>query len=208
MKNILCYGDSNTFGYNPLDGSRFDEKTRWTGILQENLKDDYKIIEEGANNRTGFVNNPAGFLYSAHRHFPKTITKLKDVDILILSVGTNDLQFQYDIGFNAIEKGLEDLILVARDNSNRVILIPPVILNEDIFNGYFKILFDETSIGKSKKVGRIYSKLANIYGLDVFDINKFTTPSKLDGLHYDENSHKIIADKLTDFILERKESES
>ncbi len=208
MKNLLCYGDSNTFGFNPVDGSRFDEKTRWTGILQTNLKEHYNVIEEGANNRTGFVNNPAGFLYSAHRHFPKTITKLKDVDILILSIGTNDLQFQYNIGFNAIEKGLEELILIARDNANRVILIPPVILNEDIFNGYFKTMFDETSIGKSKKVGRIYAKLANVYNCDIFDINKFTTPSPVDGLHYDEKSHKLIADKLTDFILERENSES
>ena len=208
MKNILCYGDSNTFGFNPVDGSRFDEKTRWTKVLQTNLKEHYKVIEEGANNRTGFVNNHAGFLYSAHRHFPKTITTLKDIDILILSIGTNDLQFQYDIGFNAIEKGLEELILIARDNANRVILIPPVILNEDIFNGFFKTMFDETSIGKSKKVGRIYTKLANIYNCDVFDINKFATPSSVDGLHYDENSHKLIADKLTDFILERENSES
>lgn len=200
MKTILCYGDSNTFGYNPKDGSRYDEKIRWTQILQSNLKNNFKIIEEGANNRTGFVNNPAGYLYSANRHFPKIISKLKTVDILIFSIGTNDLQFQYDIGFNAIEKGLEELLLVARNHANKIILIPPVILDENIFNGYFKILFDETSISKSKKVGRIYKKLTNLYGCELFDINKTTTPSEIDGLHYDENSHKLIANALTELI--------
>ena len=33
MKKIICYGDSNTFGYNPKDGSRFDENIRWTSDL-------------------------------------------------------------------------------------------------------------------------------------------------------------------------------
>ena len=47
MKKILCYGDSNTFGFNPEDGSRFDENTRWTAILQKNLINDYEITEEG-----------------------------------------------------------------------------------------------------------------------------------------------------------------
>ena len=37
MKKILCYGDSNTFGYNPYDASRYNEHTRWTAILQNIL---------------------------------------------------------------------------------------------------------------------------------------------------------------------------
>ena len=48
MKNILCFGDSNTYGYNPADGSRFPEDVRWTGLLQEKAKrGGYRIIEEG-----------------------------------------------------------------------------------------------------------------------------------------------------------------
>ena len=34
MKKILCYGDSNTFGFNPENGKRFDNLTRWSGILK------------------------------------------------------------------------------------------------------------------------------------------------------------------------------
>ena len=30
MIRILCYGDSNTWGYIPGTGKRFDENTRWT----------------------------------------------------------------------------------------------------------------------------------------------------------------------------------
>ena len=47
MKTILCYGDSNTYGYNPSNGFRYPENVRWTGRLQSALGEGYKIIEEG-----------------------------------------------------------------------------------------------------------------------------------------------------------------
>ena len=34
MKNILCFGDSNTWGYDPVTGSRYAYDVRWTGRLQ------------------------------------------------------------------------------------------------------------------------------------------------------------------------------
>lgn len=200
MKKILCYGDSNTFGFNPIDGSRFDEQARWTALLQKKLDSDYQIIEEGACDRTGFVDNDKGFLFSAQRHFPKMIAKIKDVDILILWIGSNDLQFKYDISFHQIERGLKKLILVAKSKVKKIILIPPVILNNNVLEGYFNFQFDETSISKSKKVGKIYRKLSNVYGLNYFDLNEFVKPSNTDGLHYNIEGHKIIADKLNKFI--------
>ena len=46
---ILCIGDSNTWGYNPVNGHRFEK--RWTKVLSE-LMPDNEIIEEGVNGRT------------------------------------------------------------------------------------------------------------------------------------------------------------
>ena len=43
--NILCFGDSNTFGYNPTNGLRYDKNTRWTGVLQNLLGDNFNVIE-------------------------------------------------------------------------------------------------------------------------------------------------------------------
>ena len=200
MKKILCYGDSNTFGYNPVDASRFDEKTRWTALLQENLGSDYEIIEEGMCDRTGIADNDKGFLFSAQRHFPKMITKVKDIDLLILAIGTNDLQFKYDLTVHQFENGLEKLIVTAKNHVRRILLIPPVVLNDNILEGNFNFQFNSTSISKSKKVGKIYKKLSNIYGLNYFDINDFVKPSNADGLHYDSEGHKIISTKLSDYI--------
>ena len=53
MKTILCFGDSNTYGYRPDTGKRYAEDTRWTGILREKLKDrKIEVIEEGLVGRT------------------------------------------------------------------------------------------------------------------------------------------------------------
>ena len=200
MKKILCYGDSNTYGYNPADGVRYDDKTRWTALLQKNLGSDFEVINEGVCDGTGFVDNDKGFLFSAQRHFPKMITKTKNIDILILAIGTNDLQFKYAITFSQIENGLESLIVTAINNVKKIIIIPPVVLSDNVLAGYFNFQFDKTSISKSKRVERIYRKLAQIYHCEVFDINNYVKPSPTDGLHYDENGHKIIAEKLAEFI--------
>ena len=57
MKHILCYGDSNTHGYIP-GGGRYDDDTRYTGILAKLLGSDYRIIEEGLNSRTSSFDDP------------------------------------------------------------------------------------------------------------------------------------------------------
>lgn len=200
MKKIICYGDSNTFGFNPKDGTRFDENTRWTAILQKKLGTEYEVVNEGACDRTGFVNNPKGFEFSAQRHFPKMISKIDNIDILIIALGTNDLQFQYSISVGAIEKGLENLIKLAQTKAEDIIIIPPLILSEKILEGSFNFQFDQTSIVKSRKIGRIYRQISNAYHCNYFDINKFTKPSDVDGLHYNEESHKIIGDNLSNLI--------
>lgn len=46
QKNILCFGDSNTHGYNSKTGGRFGVDERWTKLLQKNLGDEYCVIEE------------------------------------------------------------------------------------------------------------------------------------------------------------------
>ena len=200
MKKIVCYGDSNTFGYSPFDGSRFDENVRWTSLLQRILGNEYEVINEGICDRTGFVDNPKGDLFSAQKHFPKLCARLDNVDILVLALGANDLQFQYDINFEKVEKGLKSLIKLAKTKLKNIIIIPPVILNEKVLEGYFNFQFDETSIEKSKTFGQIYEKIAQEENCKLFDINEFAAPSDLDGLHYDEKSHKFIADNLADFI--------
>jgi len=200
MKKIVCYGDSNTFGFNPIDSSRYDENIRWTSLLKKKLSVNYEVINEGMCNRTAFVDNPNGFIFSGAKHFKDFIQKSDNIDILILWIGTNDLQFQYNISFSEIKNGLKNMLTLAQTKAEKIILIPPVILGEKILEGYFSNLFDKASILKSKDVGKIYKTLADNYNCKFFDVNKFVKPSMIDGLHYTEKSHKIIADKLVQLI--------
>ncbi|MCR4881253.1 MAG: hypothetical protein K6A44_04800 [bacterium] len=200
MKKIICYGDSNTFGFNPKDNSRFDEETRWTSILQKNLGSDYEVINEGMCDRTGFVNNPKGFLFSASKHYPKFIAQTNGIDFLILWVGTNDLQFQYNISIGTIEKGLRQLIDLAQEKVKNIIIVSPVILDEKVLEGFFSFQFNEESIVKSRKIGRIFRQISNANHCVYFDVNKIVTPSDIDGLHYDKKGHKLIGEKLAELI--------
>ena len=52
MKRILAFGDSNTWGYDPATGQRFDNNIRWTGLLQKALGEQALILEEGLCGRT------------------------------------------------------------------------------------------------------------------------------------------------------------
>ena len=201
MKKILCYGDSNTFGYNPCDASRYDEHTRWTAILQNILGDEYEVIEQGMCDRTGIADNDKGLAFSAQKHFPACMFEVKEVDILVLWLGTNDLQFKYNLPLEKIEKGLEKLIKIAQDNTEKIVLIPSVELSDNILDGYFRCQFDNISVLKSKEMSKIFTKLSEIYNLEYFDINKFVKPSETDGLHYDAEGHRIIAQKLSEFLL-------
>ncbi|MBE5917190.1 MAG: arylesterase, partial [Pseudobutyrivibrio ruminis] len=46
MKNILCFGDSNTYGLRPDNGDRYSSDVRWTGILSKKLGySNYRVVE-------------------------------------------------------------------------------------------------------------------------------------------------------------------
>lgn len=54
-KRILCFGDSNTWGYDGQTGLRFAEDVRWTGVLQSLLGPEYTVLEEGQNGGRPFL---------------------------------------------------------------------------------------------------------------------------------------------------------
>lgn len=55
-KRILCFGDSNTWGFTPITGERYPEGVRWTSLLGEYTG--AQIIEEGLNGRTSIFDDP------------------------------------------------------------------------------------------------------------------------------------------------------
>lgn len=193
-KRVLCFGDSNTFGYIPRDFRRYDKNTRWTGILSQLSKDKYTIIEAGCNNRTAFTDNPAGFEQTGYKILP-SILKSSQPDIVILAIGTNDLQFAFSVNEKDIEQGIKQLIDIIRSYAKEasIIIASPSVIAKEVLSGYFSAMFDITSVQKSHLLAKIYKKVADESNCAFIDLNKVASVSKLDGLHYMPEEHKKIA---------------
>ena len=94
MKRILCFGDSNTWGFAPKDGYRFDENTRWTGLVQKALPQ-YKIIEEGLNGRTALWDDPIEGYKNGKEYLIPCLASQSPLDLVILMLGTNDCKTRF-----------------------------------------------------------------------------------------------------------------
>lgn len=198
MKKILCFGDSNTYGFIPQSGLRYDINTRWTGILQTLCNNEFEITEAGCNNRTAFIDNPTGINQTGYKILPEYL-KTNFFDIIILAIGINDLQRFFNPTLNEFEHGMEKLIQITKNLSpkSKIILICPSKLNlAGINNGIFSYQFDKISVEKSGKLSPIYKSLAEKYKCHFIDLNNIVEVSPLDGLHFSPKSHKTIAENL------------
>ena len=202
MKKVLCFGDSNTFGYNPCGGLRYPKDVRWTGVLQTLLGTDYEVVEAGCNNRTCFRNNPAGVEFTGFQALPKYLEM--EPDIVIIGLGSNDLQRQYRTGLEELEYGLEGLVKLAQEKCPvaDVILLSPSVIGEQVLGSkIFSFLFDRTSIEKSKLLSEIFIRVAERNACGVIDLAPIAPTSEEDGLHYSPDVHRVIAETLRDYII-------
>lgn len=202
MKKILCFGDSNTFGYIPNNGARYDKNTRWTGVLSLLSHGKFEIIEGGCNNRTAFAANPAGKIFTGYEILPELLTD--DFDAVVLTIGINDTQFLYNLSSIEIASGVEKLINIVKVKSPqaKIILVAPSILTEDVLNGNFACLFDRTSIEKSRQLPLLYQKIAEKQNIEFLDLNSVAKTSSLDGLHYAPEQHLKIAQAIFTILSE------
>lgn len=202
MKKVLCFGDSNTYGYIPQSGLRYDRNTRWTGILQNLCGEDFKITEGGCNNRTAFIDNPSGTMQTGYKILPEYLKK-EQYDIIILAIGINDLQLFFNPTLDELKKGMSKLIEIIKtfSSSPKIILVCPSKLNlEGIEKGVFSFQFDEISVEKSFHLPEIYKKLAEKHNCEFLDLNTVTDVSPIDGLHYSAEAHQKIAKALLNFL--------
>ncbi len=117
-RTLLCYGDSNTHGTLPmptLDAlGRYDRDTRWPGQLQK-LLPDWHVIEEGHPGRTTVHDDP---IEGPHRNgltvLPSILESHREIDAVILMLGTNDLKGRFSLNATDIALALEKLVLVIK----------------------------------------------------------------------------------------------
>lgn len=196
MDKVLCFGDSNTFGFNPENGSRFDKNTRWTGILQNLCVKKFRIIEAGCNNRTAFSDNPAGKMFTGYKILPELLND--NLAYVILSIGVNDLQFQYKVSIDDIKNGISNLVKVIKNTvkNAKIILVSQEITENVLKSPIFSALFDKSSIEKSKHLAKIYKQIALENNCDFIDLKTIARTSTIDGLHFEPQEQKKIANEI------------
>lgn len=197
-KRILCYGDSNTWGYIPGTAKRYLIDSRWPGILQKLLGDSYEIIEEGVNSRTTVFDDPKHIGKNGKTYLVPCLETHNPIDIVILYLGTNDLKERFNRSPEQIKEGIEELIKLineyAWDNDKKppkIILVSPTIIDETVAGVEEKYKGAQV---KSERFARLYADLAKEYGLEFIDAAAIVSPSKKDGYHLEADSHKKLAE--------------
>lgn len=196
MKKIVCYGDSNTFGYIPGKGGRYDCRTRWPGKLQDLLGASYEVIEEGLCGRTTAFKDMTCSGRCGLDTVGEAVRVHQPVDLFVVMLGSNDCKAQFHASAVQIKSALEKIVKEAASHaakSFQTLLIAPAPITENVLKSGFGTEFDETSLKVSRELAAEYKKLAEALGCGFLDASEAVCASVTDGLHLDKNGHLMLA---------------
>lgn len=209
IMRILCYGDSNTWGYiSGTDHQRYIED-RWPRILQKNLGEKFEIIEEGLNSRTLTSDDkrPGKEGKNGYVYLLPCLDTHDPIDLVVLMLGTNELKHEYNKTPEEIGKMLEEYfvkkILTRKSQFQNtypklLIITPPVVRENNEYYGD-----DDKYKGaepKSIKLNSIYEEIAKRN--DCYFLSNEGLTTGPDGIHLTKESHKLLGEKLTKKIKE------
>jgi lysophospholipase L1-like esterase len=186
MRTILCYGDSNTWGYEPGSKRRLDHTQRWPGVLREDLSTGYLVIEEGLNGRTTVWTDPlAEYRNGKHLLLPCLETH-KPLDLVILMLGTNDLKRKFSASPYDIARGVAVLITIIQTSASGADgVIPEILLLCPPPVGKLTELAEmfEGAEEKSRQLARHYRSVASEFGCHFLNTGDIIRSSDIDGIH-------------------------
>ena len=204
---ILCIGDSNTWGYNPAHGWRYEN--RWTKVLQK-LMTEHEIVEEGMNGRTLLSVDPFMKERCGIAGLKMLLMSHKPVDLVVVMLGTNELKTSFECSAAFVAKGIEEFIKVIKDETlwdrfrvPRLLVVSPVLIREelivngDVFGGY-----DERSVLESRRMAGAIEDICNKYNVDFMNAADYAVASLGDNLHMYEENHGKLAKALHEKIEE------
>ena len=200
MKSVVCFGNSNTWGYIPgSNGKRYPFEKRWTSVLEEKLGNGFNIIPEGLNGRTAVFDDPVTGNKSGLKHLDIILTSHYPIDLLVIMLGTNDLKDRFNIPPVCIAKAVGRLIEYAEKSSAGIngnppeilLVCPPPILEAPVYREEFL-----EGVKKSQNLKEEYKKLAESHCIPLFCAGDCIASSPVDGIHWTEESHKIFGSEI------------
>lgn len=205
LKTILCYGDSNTWGYEPATATRYAPHVRWPGVLKKELGLGYAVIEEGLNGRTTVWDDPIEGFKNGKSYLIPCLESHKPIDLVIIMLGTNDLKVRFSLPAADIAKGAGVLVDIVqhsttghRDQAPPVLLLapPPTTTPQE---RWLESLGDAAE--RSQKFGVHFAAIAEEKGCRFFDTANVIRSSPVDGVHLEASEHRKLGKAIAGIIL-------
>ena len=201
QKTILCYGDSNTWGWDPVTQIRLNRDKRWPGVLGNALGHRYWVVEEGLCGRTTVRDDPMGVYRNGRDYLIPCLQSHEPLDLVILMLGTNDLKQRFELKARDIAAGAETLVrLILKSNIGpdstipKVLLISPSLVTMSVDDEF------EGAIEKSQELGGLYAQVATSSGVAFLDAARVVVPSETDGVHWDAEEHQRFGLTVADLV--------
>jgi lysophospholipase L1-like esterase len=211
MKTILCYGDSNTWGYDPASSSlpyprRHPLEIRWTGRLAKALGDGYRIVEEGVNGRTTVRDDPMAPGRNGKEGLVIALEAHKPIDLVVLMLGTNDLKTVFSMPTGEIAGGvgiLAQMILGSLagpdDKPPQLLIACPPAFGDLSGAPELREKFGDAQ-ARSLKFPPFYESLASSLGISYLNTQELISASPVDGIHLDAEAHETLALAMTEKV--------
>ena len=189
MRRILCYGDSNTFGYNPHSywGGPYPDDVRWTGILQSNGWD---VVNCGQNGRE--IPSTEGELSAVER----LLSTAMPVDIVTVLLGSNDFLNHPHFAAEDVAarmKLLLERILKSNWEVQILLIAPPPLRNGEWIP-------DARILTESVRLAPCYRTLAEKLGVAFADAGTWNVALDFDGVHFRPEGHATFAKRLMETL--------
>lgn len=198
MKRVLCFGDSNTWGQVPAATKRYSRSERWPGIVAQAVGSQVAVLENGICGRSTVWDDPLLPSRNGSVGLKEALLTECPLDLLILSLGTNDLKFGTP---DQIAQGMRTLIEIAQNadavlkpvgsvfpGECKILILSPVSLHREIA----KISTESSLRGfyqQSTELASCLQRVAKEMKTDFMDATGFAQASDKDGIHMDRQSH-------------------
>lgn len=218
-KQILCFGDSNTWGCigkwaeSDEPSKRFEPETRWPCVLQSDLGEDYHIVEEGLGGRTTIYSKPGEDWKTGEYYLTACLYSHRPLDMVIMMLGTNDLHVNHDLTEETLGVGISRLVDMVKTCPNtgresqppKILLIAPPEVTPSSPEGRWMV-YDKfrRDVGRNLSLAfpRVYAQVAREKGCFFLNGQDYTVPGPADGVHITPDSHVRLGHAVAKFVKE------
>ncbi len=204
MEQIIAFGDSNTWGLNPVLKTRYPENVRWTGILRSRLHHaGFYLAEEGLCGRTTVFRDPQREGLIGAESIPQVLARNPKASAAIIMLGTNDCKKVFNTSAEKIGEGLERCLdaLETRIRPERILVISPVVLGADVWLPEKDVDFDQRSVRVSAELKAVYAGISRKRGHLFLAASDYVRPSVYDDEHLNAEGHSILAETVYRMIV-------